>query len=144
MLFTVSLQIRLNSIMLHRDVIGFCVVARFPPQQSKNIGLIIRQSRTSLSLVDVSVRRSVRSVPVGDVVRQLLLVVTFRLHHLCSLIPPQMHINSQLIHVQWHCNAYCSPTSSYGNVVSRASRTCVQDGICRTVSLFQRISCNRI
>lgn len=32
MLFTVSLQIRLNSIMLHKDVIGFCVVARSPPQ----------------------------------------------------------------------------------------------------------------
>lgn len=80
MLFTVSLQIRLNSIMLHRDVIGFCVVARSPPQQSKNIGLIIRQSRTSLSLVDVSVRRNVRSVPVGDVVRQLLTT--------CCYIPP--------------------------------------------------------
>lgn len=72
MLFTVSLQIRLNSIMLHKDVIGFCVVARSPPQPAlKNIGLIIRQSRTSLSLVDVSVR-GVRSVPVGDVVGQLL------------------------------------------------------------------------
>lgn len=59
----------------------------------------------------------------------LLLVVTFRLHHLWSLIPPQMHFNSQLIHVQWHCNACSSPTSSSANVGSRASCTCVKDGI---------------